>query len=88
MAQTLFSNVRILDGSGDQPYPGEVLIQGNRIQAIGRDVFLCPRAKSRNQLVDQLLTLTMLALGRGLQDPGRFVQTTAGHGCSGPLQVE
>ncbi len=36
MANTLFTNVRIIDGSGAQPYAGEVLIQGNRISRIGR----------------------------------------------------
>lgn len=34
MPQTLFSNVRILDGSGADPYDGDVLIQGNRIKQI------------------------------------------------------
>jgi imidazolonepropionase-like amidohydrolase len=36
MANTLFTNVRILDGSGGNPVPGSVLVQGNRIQAVGR----------------------------------------------------
>ena len=27
----LFTNVRILDGTGEYPYTGEVLVQGNRI---------------------------------------------------------
>ena len=31
----LFTNVRILDGTGAQPYPGEVLVQGNRISRVG-----------------------------------------------------
>ena len=31
MANTLFTNVRILDGSGALPFTGDVLIQGNRI---------------------------------------------------------
>src|ERR1700743_157848 len=30
----LFTNVRVLDGSGDYPYTGEVLVQGNRIKQI------------------------------------------------------
>jgi imidazolonepropionase-like amidohydrolase len=33
---TLFTNVRILDGSGDNPYSGSVLVQGNRIRQVGR----------------------------------------------------
>ena len=36
MASTLFTNVRILDGSGGSPVPGSVLVQGNRIKAVGR----------------------------------------------------
>ena len=36
MASVLFTNVRILDGTGAQPYPGEVLVQGNRISRVGR----------------------------------------------------
>jgi len=33
---TLFTNVRILDGSGAMPYAGSVLVQGNRIRTVGR----------------------------------------------------
>jgi len=37
MADTLFTNVRILDGSGAvQPYSGSVLVSGNRIRQVGR----------------------------------------------------
>ena len=36
MANVLFTNVRILDASGAQPYAGEVLIQGNRISRVAR----------------------------------------------------
>ena len=36
MANVLFTNVRILDATGAQPYAGEVLIQGNRISRMGR----------------------------------------------------
>jgi imidazolonepropionase-like amidohydrolase len=32
----LFTNVRILDGTGEYPYTGEVLVQGNRIKQIGK----------------------------------------------------
>ena len=33
---TLFTNVRVLDGSGDYPFTGEVLVQGNRIKQISK----------------------------------------------------
>jgi len=36
MADTLFTNVRILDGTGQMPYTGSVLVQGNRIRQVGR----------------------------------------------------
>lgn len=36
MARTLFTNVSIFDGSGEKPYPGEVLVQGNRINAVAK----------------------------------------------------
>ncbi len=36
MAQTHFTNVRIHDGSGTQPYSGSVLVEGNRIRQVGR----------------------------------------------------
>jgi imidazolonepropionase-like amidohydrolase len=35
MANVLFTNVRIFDGSGGHPYGGEVLVEGNRIARIG-----------------------------------------------------
>ena len=44
MANTLFTNVRILDCTGAQPYSGEVLIQGNRISRIGRGARSLPVA--------------------------------------------
>ena len=31
-----FANVRILDATGESPYTGEVLIQGNRIKQVTR----------------------------------------------------
>ncbi len=36
MSKTLFTRVRILDCSGDDPFDGELLVEGNRIAAIGR----------------------------------------------------
>jgi len=36
MTSTLFTNVRILDATGAPPFPGEVLVDGNRIKAVGR----------------------------------------------------
>ena len=37
-SSTLFTNVRILDGTGTMPYAGSVLVQGNRIRTVGRTV--------------------------------------------------
>ena len=36
MSNTLFTNVRIIDGTGMPPYAGEVLVQGNRISRVTR----------------------------------------------------
>ena len=35
-ASVLFTNVRVLDGSGEFPFTGEVLVQGNRIRQVTR----------------------------------------------------
>jgi imidazolonepropionase-like amidohydrolase len=42
MANVLFTNVRILDGTGELPYQGEVLVSGNRIQKIARGIRALP----------------------------------------------
>ena len=34
MANKLFTNLVIFDGSGKKPYAGEVLVQGNRIKTV------------------------------------------------------
>jgi imidazolonepropionase-like amidohydrolase len=33
----LITNVRIFDGSGTPPFPGKVLVEGDRIKAVARD---------------------------------------------------
>jgi imidazolonepropionase-like amidohydrolase len=38
MPNVLFTNVRIIDGSGAAPYSGEVLVQGNRIGRVAKGV--------------------------------------------------
>jgi imidazolonepropionase-like amidohydrolase len=42
MANVLFTNVRVIDGTGAQPYTGEVLVQGNRIARVGRSARSLP----------------------------------------------
>ena len=44
MTSVLFTNVRIFDGTGALPYPGEVLVQGNRISRISRGAQALPTA--------------------------------------------
>jgi imidazolonepropionase-like amidohydrolase len=43
MADVLFTNVRIFDGSGEQPYTGEVLVQGRRIARVQKTGYGAPR---------------------------------------------
>jgi imidazolonepropionase-like amidohydrolase len=51
MADILFSNVRILDGSGaNAPYAGSVLVSGNRIKQVGRGQSAIPAGNA--QVVD------------------------------------
>jgi imidazolonepropionase-like amidohydrolase len=38
MPNVLFTNLRIIDGTGAAPYAGEVLVQGNRIERVSRGV--------------------------------------------------
>ena len=35
-APTLFTNIRIFDGTGAPSFPGEALVEGNRIRAVAR----------------------------------------------------
>ena len=42
MADVVFTNVRILDGSGELPWQGEVHVQGNRIARIARGTRAIP----------------------------------------------
>jgi imidazolonepropionase-like amidohydrolase len=44
MGTYLFTQVRIVDGSSAAPFTGEVLVQGNRIQRIGRGTRAIPPA--------------------------------------------
>src|SRR5262249_33690889 len=42
MSKTLFRNARVLDGSGDAPFAGDVLVEGNRIAAVAPAGTLAP----------------------------------------------
>ena len=42
MTNMLFTNVRIIDGSGAPPFAGDVLVQGNRILRVGRGARAIP----------------------------------------------
>jgi len=44
MANILYTNARIIDGTGAQPFAGEVLVHGNRIARIGRGARVLPVA--------------------------------------------
>ena len=43
MSGTLFSNVMVFDGSGAESFPGEVLVRGERIEAVARGDERLPR---------------------------------------------
>lgn len=44
MADVLFTNVRVFDGTGEPPFPGEVLVQGNRVARVARGARSTPPA--------------------------------------------
>jgi imidazolonepropionase-like amidohydrolase len=46
MNRVLFTNVRIFDGSGEMPFTGEVLVEGNRIKSVARGTRALPPAGS------------------------------------------
>jgi imidazolonepropionase-like amidohydrolase len=50
MNTVLFTNVRILDGTGQLPYAGSVLVQGNRIVSVGRSA--APVASTAATVID------------------------------------
>ncbi len=47
MTNTIFSNVNVIDGSGDAAFAAEVEVQGNRIRAIARDGATLERTGAR-----------------------------------------
>ena len=47
MSKTLFTGVQILDGSGADPFSGELLVEDSRIRAIARDGKTLPRDGAR-----------------------------------------
>jgi imidazolonepropionase-like amidohydrolase len=50
MSDVVFTNVRILDGTGQNPYTGSVLVRGNRIRQVGRST--APIAPGGAMVVD------------------------------------
>jgi imidazolonepropionase-like amidohydrolase len=52
MADTLFTNVRILDGTGAEPFAGSVLVQGNRIRQVGRGAAAISPASGSATVID------------------------------------
>ncbi len=58
MPGTLFTRVHILDATGTPPYPGEVLVEGNRITKIHRGPPALPRESA--QVIDGGGTSTLM----------------------------
>ena len=38
MSATLFTNAKVIDGSGEAAFQGDVLVEGNRIKTVAREV--------------------------------------------------
>ena len=58
MTNTLFTRVNILDGSGDLPFLGEVLVRGNRIVSVHRGLPTQP--PDNVQIIDGMGTATLM----------------------------
>jgi imidazolonepropionase-like amidohydrolase len=57
----VFTNVRILDGSGEYPYTGEVVIQGNRIRQVTKGVSrVSPASGAGGQMVIDGMGATLM----------------------------
>jgi imidazolonepropionase-like amidohydrolase len=57
----LFTNVRIIDGTGEYPYTGEVLVQGNRIRSVTKGSSRFPSAAGAgNQTVIDGMGATLM----------------------------
>ncbi len=57
MAATLLSNVRVLDGTGAEPFPGEVLVEGNRIKKVAKGKRQIARESAARVIDGQGMTL-------------------------------
>jgi N-acyl-D-aspartate/D-glutamate deacylase len=66
-----FTNVRILDGSGDYPFTGDVTVQGNRIRSVTRSSSRINGAGAGGQTVID---------GTGSQSPSATASTAARSG--------
>jgi len=53
-SSTLFTNVRVLDATGENPFTGEVLVQGNRIKSVNRGTsrFSAPMTSGGATVID------------------------------------
>ena len=51
MSKHLFTNVTVLDCSGDEPFSGEVLVEGNEIVAVARKANRCNATAQRSSTV-------------------------------------
>ena len=56
----VFTNVRILDGSGEYPFTGEVTVQGNRIRSVSRGSSRMPSAGAGGQTVIDGMGATLM----------------------------
>ena len=56
----MFTNVRILDGTGEYPFTGEVPVQGNRIRSVTRGSSRAPSAGAGGQTVIDGMGATLM----------------------------
>src|SRR5918998_5640406 len=57
MSAVLLTNVVVLDATGAEPYPGEVLVQGNRVRAVAQGRGQIARERAAEVIDGQGMTL-------------------------------
>ena len=57
MGSVLITDVAVLDASGADPYPGEVLVQGNRIRSVAKGRNQIAREQAADRIDGQGMTL-------------------------------
>ena len=83
MNSVLFTNVRILDGTGAPPVAGSVWVEGRRIKAIGRGAAAASASAATDTIIGAIvntLTASVIAKSNGAGRRSAMVWGVRGYG--------